>query len=290
MPGGSRLGLAVTIDGNGRYCRLDPRAGAQIAVAEAARNLVATGARPLAVTDCLNFGNPERPEVYWQLEQAVAGIAAACRALGVPVVSGNVSLYNESELGGSIDPTPVIGMVGLLEDHGRRLQAGFPADGDFVLLVGRTGDDLGGSEYLRVLHGRTGGRPPALDLDRELAAQALVLEAAAAGLPSSAHDLSEGGLLVALAECCLLGGRGVRCGTLAPDRGASLEAAFFGESQGRFLLGVPPRSVPALQQLAREHRVELTLLGLTGGDTIEFDDQLRVPLSQLRDVWEAALL
>ncbi|HXM55444.1 MAG TPA: phosphoribosylformylglycinamidine synthase subunit PurL [Candidatus Dormibacteraeota bacterium] len=286
----SRLGLAMTIDGNGRYCRLDPCAGAQIAVAEAARNLVAVGARPLAVTDCLNFANPERPEVYWQLEQAVAGIAAACRALGVPVVSGNVSLYNESDAGGAIHPTPVIGMVGLLDDHERRLQAGFTGDGDVVLVVGRTGNDLGGSEYLQVLHGETGGRPPAIDLERERAVQALVLDAAAAGLLRSAHDVAEGGLLVALAECCLLGGRGARCGRLAPTPGVRLDAAFFGESQSRFVLSAPPPSMPALQQLARDHRVELARLGTTGGDAIEFDGQLRVPLDQLRNVWEEALL
>ena len=287
---GSRLGLAMTIDGNGRYCRLDPCAGAQIAVAEAARNLVAAGATPLAVTDCLNFGNPDRPEVYWQLQQAVAGIAAACRALGVPVVSGNVSLYNESERGGAIDPTPVIGMVGLLQDHHRRLQAGFAADGDLVLLVGRTGNDLGGSEYLHVLHGQTGPRPPAIDLERERAAHALVLDAAAAGLLRSAHDVAEGGMLVALAECCLLGGRGVRCGTVVPGAGVRLDAALFGESQGRFLLSAAPGSLPALLRLARDHRVELALLGLTGGGAVELDGQLRVPLAALREAWEGALV
>ena len=287
---GSRLGLAMTIDGNGRYCRLDPCTGAQIAVAEAARNLVAVGARPLAVTDCLNFANPERPEVYWQLEQAVSGIAVACRALGVPVVSGNVSLYNESDAGGAIHPTPVIGMVGLLDDHARRLQAGFTRDGDFVLVAGRTGNDLGGSEYLHVLHGQTGGRPPGIDLERERAVQALVLDAAAAGLLHSAHDAAEGGLLVALAECCLLGGRGVHCGPLAPAPGVRLDAAFFGESQGRFVLSAPPRSMPVLQQLARDRGVELALLGLAGGDAIGFDGQLHVELAQLRKVWEEALL
>jgi phosphoribosylformylglycinamidine synthase len=287
---GTRLGLALTIDGNGRYCRLDPYAGAQIAVAEAARNLVATGARPLAVTDCLNFGNPDRPEVYWQLQRAVAGIAAACRALEVPVVSGNVSLYNESESGGSIDPTPVIGMVGLLADHGRRLGAGLVADGDMVLLVGRTGNDLGGSEYLRLVHGERGGRPPALDLARERAAAEFVLEAAAAGLLRSAHDVAEGGLLVALAECCLLGGRGVRCGQLRAEGGVRLDATFLGESQGRYVVSAASRSIPDLQELARRHGAELALLGLAGGDAVEFEHQLRVPLAELREAWEGALL
>ena len=285
---GSRLGLALTIDGNGRYCRLDPCVGAQIAVAEAARNLVATGARPLAVTDCLNFGNPERPDVYWQLQRAVKGIAIACRALDLPVVSGNVSLYNDSELG-PIDPTPVIGMVGLLQDYAGRLEAGFAADGDFILLVGKTANDLGGSEYLKVVHGLVSGRPPALDLAAERAAHDYVLSAAAAGHLRSAHDVAEGGLLVAVAECCLLGGRGARCGAL-PARDVRLDAACFGESQGRFVLSAGPRSMPALQQLARDRHVELALLGVTGGAVVAFDGQLEVPLVELRGAWQGALV
>jgi phosphoribosylformylglycinamidine synthase subunit PurL len=287
---GSRLGLALTIDGNGRYCRLDPHAGAMIAVAEAARNLVATGARPLAVTDCLNFANPERPEVYWQLREAVSGISKACRAFGLPVVSGNVSLYNESELAGSIDPTPIIGMVGLLADYSQRLDPAFKADGDLVLLVGSSGNDLGGSEYLRVMHGQTGSRPPAIDLDREVAIQEFILSAAAARLLCSAHDLAEGGMLVGLAECCLLGGRGVHCGGLWADGGVPLNSAFFGESQGRFIVSARPRSVPELQALARRHKVELAMLGLAGGDAVEFDGQLRVPLIELERAWDSALL
>jgi phosphoribosylformylglycinamidine synthase len=287
---GSRLGLALTIDGNGRYCHLDPYVGGQIAVAEAARNVVATGARPLAVTDCLNFGNPDRPEVYWQLEEAVAGISAACRALGVPVVSGNVSLYNESEHGGSIYPTPVIGMVGLLADYRTRLAPAFRADGDFVLLVGATGSDLGGSEYMKVVHGQVAGQPPGIDLTHERAAQEFVLAAAAGGLLLSAHDVAEGGMLVALAECCLHSGRGVRCGGLRPDGDVRLDAAMFGETQGRFIVSAGSRSVPELQALARRNHVELQLLGLVSGDAIEFEGQLRVPLAVARQAWEDALL
>jgi len=287
---GSRLGLAVTIDGNGRYCRLDPYAGGQIAVAEAARNLVATGARPLAVTDCLNFGSPERPEVFWQLQEAIDGISAACRALGVPVVSGNVSLYNESEGSAPIDPTPVIGMVGLLSDYDQRLDPAFKGDGDFVLVVGETRNDLGGSEYLSVLHREVGVRAPAIDLARERASQEFILAAAAAGLLRSAHDVAEGGMLLALAECCLLGGRGVHCGGLRPEEDVRLDAAFFGESQGRFVVSVRPRLTAEVQALARRHHAELALLGLTGGEAIEFDGQLRVGLAELRQVWESALL
>ncbi|MGH7902881.1 MAG: phosphoribosylformylglycinamidine synthase subunit PurL [Candidatus Dormibacteraceae bacterium] len=285
---GTRLGLAMTADGSGRYCALDPFAGAQIAVAEAARNLVAVGARPLAVTDCLNLGNPDRPEVYWQLEEVVAGIAAACRALGLPVVSGNVSLYNESELG-AIDPTPVIGMVGVLDDCALRLSHGLQEAGDFVLLAGASGNDLGGSEYMRLVHGLVAGPPPAIDLVAERSAHEFVLAAAAAALVKSAHDLSEGGLLVGLAECCLAGGLGIRCPELKPDREIRLEAAFFGESQGRFILTAGSRAMPELQTLARRHHVELALLGMAGGDAIEFEDQLRVGLDELREAHESAL-
>ena len=285
---GTRLGLAVTADCNGRYCALDPYAGAQIAVAEAARNVVATGARPLAVTDCLNLGNPDRPEVYWQLEQVVAGIADACRALELPVVSGNVSLYNESEAG-SVHPTPVIGMVGLLEDRRLRLGHALREAGDFVLLVGTSGNDLGGSEYLLLEHGMRGGPPPLVDMAVERAVHGFVLAAAAAELLRSAHDVSEGGMLVALAECCMAGALGVRCPELRPEGGLRLDAAFFGESQGRFVVSAGSRAIPELQNLARRHHVELSLLGMAGGDALEFEGQLRVPLADLSSAHEGAL-
>ncbi len=285
---GTRRALAVTTDGSGRYCRLDPQRGAQLAVAEAARNLVAAGARPLALTDCLNLANPERPEVYWQLEQVVAGIAVACRALEIPVVSGNVSLYNESE-GVGVWPTPVIGMVGLLEDYEKRLPAPFQADGDFVLLAGGTGDDLGGSEYLKVVHGLVAGAPPELDLKRELAVHEFVRAANAGGLLRSAHDLAEGGLLVALAECSLWSGLGFRGPALRPEGGRRLDSLLFGESPSRFLLSCGSRAVPELQTLSRRHHVELQLLGLAGGDQFELEGQLRLSLAEMRGPYEGAL-
>ncbi|HLH69220.1 MAG TPA: phosphoribosylformylglycinamidine synthase subunit PurL [Candidatus Dormibacteraeota bacterium] len=284
---GTSLGLAMTIDGNARYCRLDPFVGAQIAVAEAARNLVATGARPLALTDCLNLGNPERPEVAWQLEQVIEGIATACRAFQLPVVSGNVSLYNESPQG-AIDPTVVVGMVGLLKDHRRRIPAGFQEPGDVVLLVGQTARELGGSEYLKVIHGVVHGPPPSLDLARERAAQSLVLEAAAEGLLRSAHDVAEGGLLVALVECCLLGGLGCQGRLVAPDD-LGLDALLFGESQGRFLLSAHPRALPRLQALAARHTIELTVLGTVGGEVLRLEGLVEVPLAEARRAWEGAL-
>jgi phosphoribosylformylglycinamidine synthase len=255
-------------------------------VAEAARNIVATGAQPLAVTDCLNLANPDRPEVYWELEETIAGLAQACRVLELPIVSGNVSLYNDSSGASAIYPTPVIGMIGLLEDYGRRLEAGLKNEGDFVLLVGSSHNDLGGSEYMKVEHGRVAGRPPALDLSRERAVDKLILAAAGAGLLRSAHDCSDGGMLVALAECCLLGGIGVRCPPIKPEAPVRMDAAFFGESPSRFIVSVPSRAMPEMQTLARRHHVEISLLGLAGGDVMEFEGQFRLSLSEMRQAWE----
>ena len=283
---GTRLGLAVTTDCNARYCHLDPHLGAQLAVAEAARNIVATGARPLAVTDCLNFANPDRPEVYWEMEETIAGLAYACRALEVPIVSGNVSLYNDSNGDSAIYPTPVVGMVGLIDDYGKRLGAGFRQDGDFVLLIGSSHNDLGGTEYLKVEHGYVAGRPPHLDLTREQAVNRLILAAAQSGYLHSAHDCAEGGMLVALAECCLLAGLGVKCPALRPEPPLRLDAAFFGESPSRYIVSVPSRAMPELQSLARRHHVELSLLGLAGGEVLEFEGQLKVLLADLRQAWE----
>jgi phosphoribosylformylglycinamidine synthase subunit PurL len=310
---GTRLGLAMTTDCNARYCHLDPNLGAQHAVAEAARNIVATGAQPLAVTDCLNLANPDRPGVYWELEETIAGLAQACRALEVPIVSGNVSLYNETfptsagaptrsavgpprsgrpdgEVHSGIHPTPVVGMIGLMEDYGRRLEAGLKNEGDFVLLVGSSHNDLGGSEYLKVEHGTVAGRPPAIDLAREAAVNRLILAAAKAGLLRSAHDCAEGGMLVALAECCLLGGVGVRCPALRPEPPLRLDAAFFGETPGRFIVSAGSRAMPELQTLSRRHHVEISLLGMSGGETIEFEGQFRLALADAREAWEGGLI
>jgi phosphoribosylformylglycinamidine synthase len=286
---GTRLGLAVTTDCNARYCHLDPHLGAQLAVAEAARNIIATGARPLAVTDCLNFANPDRPEVYWEMEETVAGLAYACRALEVPVVSGNVSLYNDSNGESAIYPTPVIGMLGVIDDYGKRLGAGFRQDGDFVLLIGSSHNDLGGTEYLKVEHGYVAGRPPALDLTREQAVNRLVLAAAQSGYLHSAHDCAEGGMLVALAECCLLGSIGLRCPAIRPEPPLRLDAAFFGESPSRYIVSVPSRAMPELQSLARRNHVEISLLGLAGGDALEFEGQVKLKLADLRQAWEAMI-
>ncbi len=219
----------------------------------------------------------------------MAGIATACRAFDLPVVSGNVSLYNESESGGGIYPTPVIGMLGVVEDYSRRADAALKEEGDFVLLVGSTGNDLGGSEYVREMFGQVAGHPPRIDLAAEKAVRAFVLEAIGAGLLRSAHDCAEGGMLVALAECCLLGGWGVRCPELRPDGDLRLDAAFFAESQARFIVSAGSRAMPELQALARRHHVELELLGNVHGDRIVFDGQVDVGLAELREAWEGAL-
>ena len=312
-------GLALTIDGNGRYCLLDPFVGAQIAVAEAARNIAVTGALPLAVTDGLNFGNPEKPEVYWQIVEAVKGIAAACRALGTPVTGGNASLYNEID-GRAILPTPIIGMVGLLEDAKKAVGSGFGPDalGAKLVLLGETGNDLGGTEYLWVQKGIVAGRPPRLDLEEELALGRVLRRAAAAGLLAAAHDCAEGGLLVAVVESCLSGGLdgggGLSGGdglgaTLTLRRadypvGLRLDALLFGESQGRAIAAVPPERLQELVATCRAEGVPCRVLGDIGGDRLTVtmtaltgedggwwgsDVILDLDLAHLRNRWQNAL-
>jgi phosphoribosylformylglycinamidine synthase len=287
---GTAGAIALTTDGNARYAALDPRRGAAIAVCEAARNVVAVGATPVGVTNCLNFGNPEKGEVFWQLSEAVEGMREACLALGVPVVSGNVSLYNDTE-GVSIDPTTVIGMVGHLENLERRCAAGFGQDGDAVLLVGPVGTDLGGSEYQRLAHGVNCGPRPTLDLDLERRVQVAVLEMIGAGLLRSCHDLAEGGLAVALAESCILGGRGARIADRLFALGAPIVQAglLFGESQSRFLASAGATEVAAVRAIAQRHDVDLREVGTTGGDRVTFAGVLDVTLSELARAHAGAL-
>ncbi|SMB99830.1 phosphoribosylformylglycinamidine synthase subunit II [Thermanaeromonas toyohensis ToBE] len=258
---GTKKGLAVTTDGNSRYCYLDPETGGAIAVAEAARNLSCTGARPLGLTDCLNFGNPEKPEVAWQFYHCVLGMSRACTHLNIPVVGGNVSFYNETN-GEAIYPTPVVGMVGLLENIEERCTAGFKQEGDLVLLLGETRDELGGSEYLALLHGVVAGRPPELDLNLEAVVQQMVREAIARGLVQAAHDCSEGGLAIALAEMAILGGIGAEITLESPLRPSSL---LFSETQSRILVSARPDKVEKLQELARAFQVPVKILGACGG-------------------------
>jgi phosphoribosylformylglycinamidine synthase II len=258
-------GLALAVDGNGRYCYLDPRAGGMLAVLEAAQNLACAGAAPAAATDCLNFSSPERPEVYWTFREAVEGIAAACQAVGVPVVGGNVSFYNES--GETIYPTPTVAMLGVLSDVERRGGIGWRRDGDVVVLLGDPEARLDGSEYLSVVHGVAGGRLRLPDLPAAVAVIRCTAAAVARGLAGSAHDCADGGIAVALAECCATGGRGARVGLPAAP-GARSDALLFGEAIGRVVAAVPPSRLADLMRLAARFRVPAHVLGVTGGDRL----------------------
>jgi phosphoribosylformylglycinamidine synthase subunit PurL len=269
------LGVALATDGNGRFCRLDPYAGTQLALAEAYRNVAATGARPLAVTNCLNFGSPEEPAVMWQFAQAVTGLADGCQELGVPVTGGNVSFYNQTG-GAAIHPTPVIGVLGVHDDVRRRLSIGFTEPGASLMLVGKTRLELGGSAWAWHVHRHLGGRPPEVDLGTERALASLLGMAAATGLVAAAHDLSDGGLGVALAESCLRGGLGGQV-TLPGDPFTYL----FSESAARVLVAIRPGLEGAFAALATGHGVLVEVLGETGGDRLVVDDCFEIPLDEL---------
>jgi phosphoribosylformylglycinamidine synthase len=285
---GTPKGIGLTVDCNSRYCLLDPYRGAQIAVAEGARNLAVSGARPVALSDCLNFGNPEKPEVMWQFQHAIAGMRDACLALGLAVVSGNVSFYNETA-GKAIPPTPTVATVGILADVTQHVTQWFKNEEDLVVLLGETCEELGASEYLSLLHGRVAGAPPALDLEREKRLQELCLTAACEQLFSSAHDVAEGGLAVALAEACItrpegaIGARITLTGDLRPD------ALLFGESQSRVLVSLPQAALPRLQELARAADLPLTVLGEVGGTDLDIAGYLRLPVEMLQCEWCTAL-
>ncbi len=264
---GATFGLAVTVDCNQRYVALDPYEGGKAAVAEAARNIACTGAEPLGITDCLNFGNPGKPEVFFQFREACRGIGDACRAFGTPVTGGNVSLYNESPTG-AIDPTPTVGMVGLLHDVAHRVSSHFQTPGDRVLLLGETRGHLGGTSYWEVVHGFVGGSPPPVDLDHELRLQRLLRAAAEARLLRSAHDCADGGLAVALAECCIgppyaLGGLGASV-RLARREGLSPEAVLYGEDAGRVVVSADGSVVAPLLDLCAAHGVPCENIGVVG--------------------------
>ncbi|HEX9084643.1 MAG TPA: phosphoribosylformylglycinamidine synthase subunit PurL, partial [Gemmatimonadaceae bacterium] len=283
---GTNKAIAVKTDCNGRYVYLDPRVGGRIAVAEAARNVACTGGRPMAITNCLNFGNPTRPEVFFQLKEAVAGIGEACRALGTPVTGGNVSLYNESP-SGAVYPTPVIGMVGLIDDLSHITRATFQRDGDTILLLGELGGELGGSEYLATIHGKVIGAPPRCDVEREKALIDTLLEAIRAGAVSSAHDCSDGGLAVALAECCIANPEHESGADIDLSSHSTLQnrAILFGEGQGRIVVSSPaPERVLAI---AARVGVPCAQIGrvLLESDTLAIKlpkGSMRSPLSSLR--------
>jgi len=264
---GSKKGLAMTLDGNGRYAALDPRTGGKAAVAEACRNLACVGARPIGVTNCLNFGNPEKPEVMGQFKAAVEGLSQACKAFGIAVTGGNVSFYNETE-GLAIDPTPVLGIVGLVEDIDRVVTPGFKAAGDTVILLGENTEEFGGSEYLEAVGSISGGAPPEVDLDREIAVQETLLDAISEGLVRSANDPSEGGLAVCASECAFHSQGKIGC-ELDFREDIRPDAVLFGESQSRILLTVRPENAGQVLEIAAKRDVPARIVGTTGGSALK---------------------
>lgn len=291
---GTQKALAMTVDGNGRFTLLNPYLGGAIAVCEAARNVVCVGAEPIGMTDCLNFANPENPGVMWQFAASIEGIGDACRALKIPVVSGNVSFYNETnEIG--IYPTPVVGMVGLIEDIGRLMTPWFKEEADRVVLLGWVREDIGGTEYLRIVHSREGGLPPTLNLEEERALQECCLEAIRAGIIKSAHDCSEGGLAVALAECSLTApfGGGIGAQIEIQDRAVRGDAFWFGESQSRIVVTVSEDRLEALRRAAASKNIPLAVFGQTGGDRLTIRQSGRtiidLGLSEMERAWRNAI-
>ncbi|MDR2301896.1 MAG: phosphoribosylformylglycinamidine synthase subunit PurL [Deltaproteobacteria bacterium] len=286
---GTRRGLALSSDCNARYVYLDPHLGAAIAVAEAALNVAAVGAKPLALTNCLNFGNPENPEIYWQFVKATDGLAQAAKALNTPVTGGNVSFYNEYDKR-AIFPTPTIGMIGVIEDIENRLTHGFKKPGHLIVLVGESKEELGASEVHYLLTGRDEGPVPSLDLERAARLNDFLVEAAKKSLLASAHDLAEGGLAAGLAECCFPLNLGAKVKSEAP---VSAAAAFFGESQSRVLISLPEENLRALKALLAQSRLPHGLIGqVTSEDRLTIDhgrEKLEANLSDLKVAWSEAL-
>jgi phosphoribosylformylglycinamidine synthase len=305
----TRRAIALTLDGNGRYCYLNPRAGARLAVAEACRNLVVTGALPIACTNCLNFASPEHPEVMWAFSEVIDGMAEACTIFETPVTGGNVSFYNETE-GRGVYPTPVIGMLGVIEGvnyfpthHGNAegrpssrsplpITPWFKSEGDLIVLLGRTGDDLGGSEYLAWIHGVVGGDVPALDLRQERAVQRACLAAIAEGIIKSAHDCSDGGLAIALVECCFSSHRREAIGAdivLTTEGVLSPISLLFSETPSRILVTIAPEDLAALERIARSWHVPYTVLGRVGGThfriTVDGKRVINASVRELEAIW-----
>ncbi|HEY6046125.1 MAG TPA: AIR synthase-related protein, partial [Pyrinomonadaceae bacterium] len=291
----TRKALAIALDGNGRYCAANPREGAKLLVAEAARNVVCVGARPIAITNCLNFASPERPEVMWSFSEVIDGMAEACVAFNTPVVSGNVSFYNETE-GRGILPTPVIGMIGLIEDVKRVIQPGFKQAGDLIALLGVTREDLSLSEYANFIGSPTVSdtRVPVLDLELEQAVQAACLRAAEAGLLRSAHDCSDGGLAVALAECCFSSLNRTATGANVKLPGEyDLATRLFSETPSRIIISFSESNRFEIERMAAEAGCPMTLLGEVGGDRLRIEsggqELIGAQIAELEHTWRSSL-
>jgi len=285
---GTKKGIALTTDCNSRFCYLDPRAGSAIAVTEAARNLVCSGAIPLAVTDGLNFGSPEKPDRFWQFREAIIGIGEACRELDTQVISGNVSFYNETETQ-AIYPTPIIGMVGLIEDIDKHCTMHFKDEGDIVILLGETRNELGGSEYLSRIHGLEKGTVPRLNFGLEKKLQAFILSAIDKGLLKSAHDVSDGGLAIALAECCMEKELGVKVKLESQLR---TDAVLFSESQSRFVVSCSPEALAELEQAMAQQEVPYRVLGKVAGKELVIDindkNVIALNVKDIKEAWRGA--
>lgn len=286
---GTSKGLAMTTDCNSRYCYLDPETGGKIAVSESARNVVCSGAQPLAITDCLNFGNPEKPEIFWQFKNAVIGMSEACKVLNTPVIGGNVSLYNETN-GEAIFPTPTVGMVGLLKDVSKRCTQEFKAVGDVIMLLGQTKPELGGSEYLAEIHGLQAGACPEIDLQLEKAVQDCCLQLIQGGLVKSAHDCAEGGLAVALAESCIGGKLGAVIDS-NEDQGKMTGAQWlFSETQSRIIISVSADRLDEVKGIAAQYSIPVSQLGVVEGDSLTIPAvNMSVPVAELEKQWRGSI-
>lgn len=282
---GTTKAVAMTVNCNSRFCYLDPYAGTGIAVAECARNLACSGAEPVAVTDCLNFGSPENPGVMWQFKRSIEGMADAVTKLNTPVVSGNVSFYNETE-GKAVYPTPTIGMVGIIPDTEKRLTQWFHDEGDIIVLLGETTVEFGGSEYMQVVHGVCTGTPPALDLEAESGLIRALLEASGGGIIKSAHDLSEGGLAVSLAESCFTpkGHFGIQ--VTLPDT-IRKDALLFSESQARAVISLDNRNLNSLEEIVQKHGVPMAVIGNVEGGRFHIEGMIDIPAAEACKAWES---
>ncbi|MDD5635938.1 MAG: phosphoribosylformylglycinamidine synthase subunit PurL, partial [Atribacterota bacterium] len=278
---GSKKAIALTTEGNGRYCLLDPYQGAQIIVAEAARNISCKGALPRAVTDCLNFGAPENSDSYWQLVQAIKGLSEACKFFNTPIISGNVSLYNEND-GKPIDPTPVIGMVGIINNYNRICTLDFKNENDIIFLLGETRDELGGSEYLELIHQKKCGQPPALSLLMEKKIQDFCRMMIEKDLLVSAHDCSLGGLAISLAESCINGGLGAE---IELETNIRSDCSLFGESQSRIIVSVHHENTGKLIKFAQKEGIPIKKIGHVKGDNLKINQWVNLPVEKMEKVW-----
>ena len=288
----TKKAVALSVDCNSRFCYLDPYEGAAIAVAESSRNVVCSGATPIGLTNCLNFGNPEKPEIMWQFEQAVCGMGDACLYFDIPVVSGNVSLYNETK-GEAIFPTPTVAVVGLIEDQSKVMTAGFKQAGHCIGLIGFTMEELGGSEYLKVLFDRNEGKPPVLDRKHEKQVQEFCLELIQKGLIQSAHDCSEGGLAIAVAESCFSAKEEALGATLELESTLRGDALLFGETQSRIIISFPEELTEQIKDLALSYPVNFSLIGKTGGSqlTVRINGQeyIKQDIESAKEIWKTSL-